>query len=106
MEKEEIYRIFERKIDTQKIKDKSVEDRKTYDEVFDRDTLLVLYKMLSSKVLKSLDYPISTGKEGNIFRASGEEKELFAVKIYRTSTSTYKNFTKYITGYWLQRSTL
>jgi RIO kinase 1 len=98
LKEEEMYRIFEEKIDAFKIKDKNMEDRKTYDEVFDRNTLLVLYKMLSAGVFETLDYPISTGKEGNVFRASGKKGELYAVKIYRTSTSTYKHLTKYITG--------
>lgn len=93
-----MYRILDGKIDTLKIKDKSVEDRKTYDEVFDRDTLSVLSRMISSGVIETLDYPISTGKEGNVFKATHENGESLAVKIYRTSTSTYKNLTKYITG--------
>lgn len=93
-----MYRILEEKIDALKKKDKSVEDRKTYDEVFDRNTLLTLYKLISSGVIATLDYPISTGKEGNVFKATDENKELLAIKIYRVATSTYKHLTKYITG--------
>jgi RIO kinase 1 len=73
-------------------------DRKTYDAVFDKSTLLILYKMITKGVIETLDYPISTGKEGNVFRATSEEGGPLAVKIYRTSTATYKNLTKYITG--------
>ncbi len=98
MKEEEMYRILEEKIDSLKKKDKSVEDRKTYDEVFDRNTLLTLYKLISSGVIGTLDYPISTGKEGNVFKATDEDGELLAVKIYRVATSTYKHLTKYITG--------
>jgi len=98
MKEEEMDRILENKIDSLKKKDKSVEDRKTYDEVFDRNTLLTLYKMITSGVFETLNYPISTGKEGNVFVATGKNKEMFAVKIYRVSTSTYKNLTKYIAG--------
>ncbi len=98
MKEEEMYRTFDEKIDAFRMRDKSIEDRKTYDEVFDRKTLQVLYKLLSTEVIETLDYPISTGKEGNVFRASGKKGELYAVKIYRTSTSTYKHLTKYITG--------
>ena len=98
MKEEEIYRILKDKIQTLPRKDKSDEDRKTYDEVFDRNTLLAIYKLITSKVIETLDYPISTGKEGNVFCATGEDGVLYAVKIYRVSTSTYKNLTKYITG--------
>lgn len=93
-----MYRILERKIDALKKKDKCLEDRKTYDEVFDHNTLLALYKLISSGVIETLEYPISTGKEGNVFLATGKNNEFFAVKIYRVATATYKNLTKYIAG--------
>jgi RIO kinase 1 len=98
MKEEELYRVLEGKIYTPERREKSSEDRKTYDEVFDQSTLLTLYKMITKGVISTLDYPISSGKEGNVFRATNKEGELLAVKIYRTSTSTYKNLTKYITG--------
>ncbi|UCE75254.1 MAG: serine protein kinase RIO [Methanomassiliicoccales archaeon] len=98
MKEEELYRILEGKICTLERREKSTEDRKTYDEVFDKNTLLTLYTLISKGVIQTLDFPISTGKEGNVFRATDEKGEPVAVKIYRTSTSTYKNLTKYITG--------
>jgi RIO kinase 1 len=98
MKDEEIYRVLGDKIQTFERRRKSDEDRKTYDEVFDRNTLLAIYKLLTANVIETLDYPISTGKEGNVFCATGDGGVLFAVKIYRVSTSTYKNLTKYITG--------
>ena len=73
-------------------------DRKTLDEVFDKSTLLSLDKLISNRVIDILDFPISTGKEGNIFRGVTPSKKLVAVKIYRTSTSTFKHISKYIIG--------
>ena len=98
MKEEEMLRILEDKLCTFKRRDKDTDDKKTYDEVFDRNTLLLLYKLVTRGILDSMDYPISTGKEGNIFKATGCDGEMLAVKIYRTSTSTYKHLTKYITG--------
>lgn len=98
MKEEELYRVLEGKICTTKRREKSDEDKKTYDEVFDKNTLLTLYKMISKRIISTLDYPISTGKEGNVFRATDENEDALAVKIYRTSTATYKNLNKYITG--------
>ncbi|MEE9151728.1 MAG: serine protein kinase RIO [Thermoplasmata archaeon] len=98
MKEEEKYRILKGKIEALKKKDKSDEDRKTYDEVFDKNTLLTLYKLISSGVIETLDYPISTGKEGNVFKGTNENGEPLAVKLYRVSTATYKNLTKYIAG--------
>jgi len=73
-------------------------DRKTQDEVFDISTLKILEKLISNRVLDILDFPISTGKEGNVFRGVTPDKKLVAVKIYRTSTSTFKHILKYILG--------
>jgi RIO kinase 1 len=73
-------------------------DRKTLDEVFDKPTLLRLGKLISDKVINTLDFPISTGKEANIFRGSTPDNKFVAVKIYRTSTMTFKHITRYIAG--------
>ncbi|KYK20372.1 hypothetical protein AYK24_03785 [Thermoplasmatales archaeon SG8-52-4] len=73
-------------------------DRKTQDEVFDLSTLHTLEKLISDKVINILDFPISTGKEGNVFRGVTPDNKLVAIKIYRTSTSTFKNISNYILG--------
>jgi len=73
-------------------------DRKTEDEVFDKSTLHTLEKLISDGVIEILDFPISTGKEGNVFRAVTPKKKFVAVKIYRTSTSTFKHISNYILG--------
>ncbi len=73
-------------------------DRKTLDEVFDKSTLLGLEKLISNKIIDILDFPISTGKEGNVFKGITPDKKSVAVKIYRTSTSTFKHISHYIIG--------
>jgi len=73
-------------------------DRKTQDEVFDKFTLDTLEKLISDRVIDILDFPISTGKEGNVFRGVTPDKKLVAVKIYRISTSTFKHISNYIFG--------
>lgn len=77
---------------------KSDEDRKTVDEVFDQATLLVLFKFINNGYIETLDYPISTGKEGNVFHATTPEGGSIAVKIYRTNTATFRSFMTYIEG--------
>jgi RIO kinase 1 len=54
--------------------------------------------MMTSGIIDSVKYPISSGKEGNVFYAESEEGEPLALKIFRTSTSTFKHFSKYIEG--------
>ncbi len=73
-------------------------DRRTEGEVFDHQTLLTLHKLLTSGTLKSLDFPVSTGKEANVFRGTTPMGGLVAVKIFRTNTSTFKHVLKYIQG--------
>jgi len=73
-------------------------DRKTIDEIFDKSTLLCLGKLISDHIIDTLDFPIYTGKEGNVFRGSTPDNKFVAIKIYRTSTATFKHILKYITG--------
>jgi len=73
-------------------------DRRTADEVFDKYALLSIDKLISDQVLDIIDFPISTGKEGNVFRAVTPDKKMVAVKIYRISTATFKHISQYILG--------
>jgi len=83
---------------SQVILDRVVFNRKTFGEVFDRQTLLLLGKLISDKIINQIDFPISTGKEANIFRGTTPENEFVAIKIFRTSTMTFKHIASYIEG--------
>ena len=74
------------------------EQRKIESEVFDRPTLLVLARMLKKGIFSSLDFPISTGKEANVFRASIEEGEYLAVKVYKIETAAFFRRKEYLEG--------
>ncbi|OPX59218.1 MAG: RIO-type serine/threonine-protein kinase Rio1 [Methanomassiliicoccales archaeon PtaB.Bin215] len=76
----------------------SQEGRKVMEEVFDNLTLGVIFKLTCEKRIASVDFPVSTGKEGNVFRATAPDGTLVALKIYRTSNATFKNISKYIEG--------
>jgi RIO kinase 1 len=98
---DDIYKILEEKIDViKKIerREHDADDRKTYDEVFDHSTLLTVYKLISDKILNTIEFPISTGKEANLFKGTTTDKNDIAIKIYRVATSTIRNYTKYIIG--------
>ena len=87
------------RLDTKvKARRKDADDRKTLDEVFDKPTLLVLYKYISSGYIETLDYPVSTGKEANVFHATTPQGGSLAVKIFRTNTATFRSFMTYIAG--------
>jgi RIO kinase 1 len=91
-------RKLESKVLAYRIRVKDTNQRKIYDEVFDEATLLTIYDMMSSGILDTLDFPIATGKEGNVFRATTADGDFIAVKIYRISNSTFNNIQKYIAG--------
>ena len=83
---------------SQAILDRVVFNRKTFGEVFDKQTLLLLGKLISDGIIDQVDFPVSTGKEANIFRGTTPEKKFVAIKIYRTSTMTFKHIASYIEG--------
>ncbi len=97
MFEEEVYSELERKIDVLREK-KTKTDRKTVDEVFDKSTLMAIYKLMKEGVLDTVEFPISTGKEGNVFLSTTPEGEFTAIKIYRMATSTFKRISRYIEG--------
>jgi RIO kinase 1 len=99
--KESIIKLEEQDLEVPKKferREKDANNRKTYDEVFDQATLLNISKLISNKVLNTVDYPISTGKEANIFKGTQPDGTPVAIKIYRLATSTFKKFMKYIDG--------
>lgn len=94
---EEAYAYLERHVDALKT-NRTGDERETEGEVFDKRTLLTIYDMMTSGYIDMVHYPISTGKEGNVFYATDEEGDGMALKIFRTSTSTFKRVAKYIEG--------
>lgn len=72
--------------------------RKTEGEVFDRPTMLTLYRLISRNVIQTLDYPVSTGKEANVFHATDSKGQSLAVKIFRVHTATFHSYLTYIQG--------
>ena len=68
--------------------------RKLLDEFFDRATLLAVSRLVNQGQFESIDFPISTGKEGGVFRAT-KGNEFRAVKVYRIGNSTFRHLPAY-----------
>lgn len=80
------------------LEDKQVAQKsKIEEEVFDRPTMLSLSKMIEKSIFDSLDYPICTGKEANVYRASTKDG-FVAVKIYRMGAPVIRRMHKYMEG--------
>ncbi len=100
MAKKDVYDIISDKFDKRTKQEQLIIDAerfKTYDEVFDHQNLDNIFKLMKRKKIKTVEYPISTGKEANVYMAKTFEADA-AVKIFRTSTATFGSFLEYIDG--------
>jgi len=91
-------RLLEIQVDALRKREKDSATRKTYDEVFDHAALLTIASLITDGVISTLDYPVSTGKEANVFHATTPEGHARALKIYRVATATFRNIAVYIEG--------
>ncbi len=66
--------------------------------VLDHATALLLAGFINKHVLKSVDYPISTGKEAVVFRATTPAGEFLAVKVFKFETSSFVHMMDYVEG--------
>jgi RIO kinase 1 len=73
-------------------------DRRVFDQVFDRLTLMALYKLMKSGVIDTLDFPVARGKEAHVFHGTDISGRPVAVKIFHTSNAVFKNLIQYIEG--------
>src|SRR5881296_2644559 len=89
--------LLEERIEVLGRRRKDADHTKTYDEVFDEATLMAVYKFVSDGTIRTVDYPVSTGKEGNVFHATTEEGAA-ALKIYRVNTATFRSLADYLQG--------
>jgi len=72
-------------------------DRRVFDAVFDRSTLMSLHKLMQSGEIETVDYPIARGKEAHVFHATTNQGPA-AVKIFHTTKAVFKSLAKYIDG--------
>ncbi|OYT64214.1 serine/threonine protein kinase [Methanosarcinales archaeon ex4484_138] len=79
-----------------RVKERDSDERKVTENVFDNATLKTLYHLSNSGHIKAFGGPISTGKEANVFQATGKDDREIAVKIYRISSSNFKAILGYI----------
>ena len=73
------------------------DERKISEGVFDRSTLMSLYKLTTKGNLDQLDGIIATGKESNVYYGLLKNREI-AIKIYCIETSDFKVMEKYVKG--------
>jgi RIO kinase 1 len=90
------------KLSTRKRPDREVKrtkvERKLESSVFDQPTMFVLSKLIKKGLITSVDYPVATGKEADVFRATCSDGSFFAIKIFRIETSLFWKMREYMEG--------
>jgi len=87
-----------RKFDAERIRTKDKHDRATAEQVMDPRTRMILFKLLNRGTISVINGCISTGKEANVYHATGKANEDVAIKIYKTSILVFKDRDKYVSG--------
>lgn len=90
-------RISKRKQPEREVKQLKVVE-KISGKVLDEKTISVLVDFINNKAIKSLDYPISTGKEAVVFKSTSAQGTPLAVKVFKYETSCFHNMLDYIQG--------
>ncbi len=86
--------VFPRRRERVETRTKDREQRKLLDEFFDHATLLAVSRLVNQGLFDSIDFPVSTGKEGGVFRAT-KGPEFRAVKVYRIGNTTFRHLPAY-----------
>jgi RIO kinase 1 len=86
--------IFPRRRERVEDRRKEGEHRKLLDEFFDHATLLAVSRLINQGLFDAVDFPIATGKEGGVFRATKGDGYR-AVKIYRIGNATFRRLPVY-----------
>ena len=73
-------------------------DRRTFQKVFDADTLDTIQSLAQKGFFDVLEHVVSTGKEAHVFVARDTNDNKRAVKIYKRATSRFKRMGEYIAG--------
>ena len=87
-----------KKVELGRVRNKDKSDRATVEQVLDPRTRMILFKLLSRGSLREIHGCISTGKEANVYYATGSGGLQCAVKVYKTSILVFKDRDKYVTG--------
>jgi RIO kinase 1 len=74
---------------------KEREHRKLRDEFFDHPTLLAISRLVNRGAFAAIDYPVSKGKEGGVFRATAEDGYR-AVKVYRIGNTVFRSLPPHV----------
>jgi RIO kinase 1 len=74
----------------QLMKEKRSEEMDSLEEVFDRSTLMIVYRLLNRGYIKNIHGVVRSGKEARIYWGTGRRKKPIAIKIFLTTSGVFK----------------
>ena len=77
---------------------KDSDERKVFEEVFDRATLWAINRLLSNGQLDYLNGVVNSGKEARVYWGVAPDGSPRAVKIYLTASAEFKRRMRYVAG--------
>lgn len=81
------------------MREKRSEEMESLEEVFDRATLMTVYRMLNRGYIKNINGVVRSGKESRLYWGMGRGRKLVAIKIFLTTSAEFlKGRMMYIQG--------
>ena len=65
-------------------------ERKVMEEVFDKSTLMIVYRFLNKGVIDEIYGTVKAGKEARVYWGKDRDRKELAIKIYLTAASEFK----------------
>jgi RIO kinase 1 len=72
------------------MKEKRSEEMESLEEVFDKSTLMIVYRMLNRGYVKGIHGVVRSGKEARLYWGTGRRRKPVALKIFLTSSAEFK----------------
>lgn len=95
-----------RRQEAERVRVRDKVERATAEQVLDRKTRIILFKLLNRGLVEQINGCVSTGKEANVYHATAgtDGAPDRAIKIYKTSILVFKDRDRYVTGEFRFRS--
>ena len=74
----------------QLMKEKRSEEYEALEEVFDKTTLMTVYRLLNQGVIKNIHGVVESGKEARVYHGINDQEGEIAIKIYLTTSTEFK----------------
>jgi RIO kinase 1 len=88
---EQKVRLKQKKYELKQLyREKRSEELEALEEVFDKSTLMVIYRMINTGIIREIFGVVRSGKESKLFWGRGKDGQDVAIKIYLTWTAEFR----------------